>query len=104
MGTSHAESHRSYTSSRRAAALPSSARKYGRGQVHSILMAALLISAVQSRSALPTRMGGCIPLGAAAQRGSEPQGRESHMPYTTELYRTIRLLPNPRPAANRAVL
>lgn len=42
--------------------------------------------------------GSHIPLRAAAQRGSKPQGLESHAPNTTELYRATRSAPSSKPS------
>ena len=93
-------------SSRRAAALPSSERKYGRGQVCSMPTAALLVRACTVTLSTTDEDRAVASLSKLQPRGT-PSPREGNPTGRTQLSCTAlsdRSLPNPRPAANPAVL
>ena len=93
-------------SSRRAAALPSSARNYGRGQVRSMPTAALLVRACTVTLSTPDEDGAATSLSELQPRGAPSPG-EGNPTGCTQLSCTVlsdRSLPNLRPAANPAVL
>lgn len=105
MGTSHTGSHKSYMSSRKAAALPGSARKYGRGQVRSMPMSTSTNEQRTVMLSAPDEDGVAVSLYELQPREALSPGEGNPTHHTQrELYRTIRSLPDPRPAAKPTVL